>query len=72
MPETLAHISGRARKKIDTRAFLVGVPGIPTFAKASAGREPGLHFYMVGVPRIELGLHAPHACGLPLPHTPLY
>ena len=33
MPETLVHISGRARKKIDTRAFLVGVPGI----------EPGLH-----------------------------
>ena len=48
MPETLVHISGRARKKIDTRAF------------------------MVGVLRIELRLHAPHACGLPLPHTPNY
>ena len=28
-------------------------------------------FLFVGVGGIEPPLHAPHACGLPLPHTPL-
>ena len=29
-----------------------------------------LIFILIGVPRIELGLHAPHACVLPLYYTP--
>src|SRR3989344_2000901 len=29
-----------------------------------------LHFVAFGVPRIELGPHAPHACILPLYYTP--
>ena len=27
---------------------------------------------LIGVPRIELGLHAPHACVLPIYYTPIY
>lgn len=33
-------------------------------------RTLSIKFFLVGVPRIELGLHAPHACVLPLYYTP--
>lgn len=36
-----------------------------------AGMHPFMQIYLVGVSGIEPELHAPHARGLPLPHTPL-
>lgn len=39
-------------------------------SEAVAGSSISLSTKLVGVPRIELGLHAPEACVMPLYHTP--
>ncbi len=38
--------------------------------KIETSRRAGCFFINVGLPRIELGLHAPHACVLPVYYSP--